>query len=34
MNYQGEIQPVEPAHPLLQGIPEHLLTFKILNEKA
>ncbi|SDW61054.1 ethanolamine ammonia-lyase subunit EutB [Nitrosomonas communis] len=34
MNDQGKIQPVEPAHPLLQGIPEHLLTFKTLNEKA
>jgi ethanolamine ammonia-lyase large subunit len=34
MNDQGEIQPVEPVHPLLQGMPEYFLTFNPPSEQA
>lgn len=34
MNDAGEIQPVEPAHHLLQGMSDHLLTFKTPIEKV
>ncbi len=31
MNENGQIQPVEPAHHLLQGVSKHLLAFKTSN---
>lgn len=34
MNNEGQIQPVEPAHHLLQGMSNHLLTFKTPIEKV
>ncbi|MDV6345281.1 ethanolamine ammonia-lyase subunit EutB [Nitrosomonas sp. Is37] len=34
MNNEGQIQPVEPVHHLLQGMSNHLLTFKAPIEKV